>query len=85
MHDLAVEDAGVVVFVSLQNRERVLRTHLKGFGVQRLAFEVENLGFGVESVRGYLAHMKTQPPRTLPQAYARGPRGILGGWAFSFQ
>ena len=28
-HDLAVEDAGVVVFVCLQNRERVLRTHLK--------------------------------------------------------
>ena len=23
------------------------------------------------------------PPRTLPQAYAKGPRGVLGGWAFS--
>ena len=27
--------------------------------------------------------MKTHPPRTLLQACAWGPRGVLGGWVFS--
>ena len=37
-------------------------------------------------LQGYLAHKKLPPPRTLnvPQAYAYGPRGVLGGWAFSY-
>jgi hypothetical protein len=34
----------------------------------------------VEVFKGYLAHKKTPPPRTLPWAYAQGPRGVLGGW-----
>ena len=34
----------------------------------------------VEAFKGYLAHKKTPPPRTLPWAYAQGPRGVLGGW-----
>ena len=33
-------------------------------------------------VQGFLAHKKTHPPRTLPQAYAHGHRGVLGVWAF---
>jgi len=36
-------------------------------------------------IQGYLTHKKTHPPRTLPQAYAQGPRGFLGGWAFSYE
>ena len=32
-----------------------------------------------EALWGYLTHKKTQPPRTLPQAYALGPRGVLEG------
>ena len=35
-------------------------------------------------VEGYLACKKMHPPRTLPQAYGQGPRGFLGGWAFSY-
>ena len=34
------------------------------------------------SIQGYLTYKKTHPPRTLPQAYAWGPRGILGGGRF---
>ena len=33
---------------------------------------------------GVLAHKKTHRPRTVPQAYASGPRGVLGEWAFSY-
>ena len=33
----------------------------------------------------YLAYKKTHPPRTLPYAYAYGPRGVLGEWAFSYE
>ena len=40
--------------------------------------------FLVREVRGYLAYKKTHRLRTLPQAYAQGPRGVLGGWAFSY-
>ena len=36
-------------------------------------------------LHGYLAHKKTNPPRTLPQAYAYGPSGVLGGWAVSYE
>ena len=35
-------------------------------------------------LQGQLAHKKTHPPRTLPKAYAQGPRVVLGGWAFSY-
>ena len=38
-----------------------------------------------EPVQGYLTDKKTHPPRTLPQAYAWGPRGVLGGWASSYE
>ena len=38
----------------------------------------------MSGVQGYLAHKKTHPPRTLPQAYAQGPNGVLGKWAFSY-
>ena len=34
---------------------------------------------------GYLAYKKPHPPRTLPYAYAQGPGGVLGGWAFSYE
>ena len=27
---------------------------------------------------------QTHPPRTLQQDHASGPRGVLGGWAFSY-
>ena len=36
------------------------------------------------NVQGNLAWKKTHPPRTLPWAYAYGPRGVLRGWAFSY-
>ena len=36
-----------------------------------------------KGIQVYLAHKKPHPPRTLPWAYAEGPRGVLGGWAFS--
>ena len=36
------------------------------------------------SVQELLAYKKTHPPRTLPYASAWGPKGILGGWAFSY-
>jgi hypothetical protein len=36
------------------------------------------------TLQGYLAYKKTHPPRILPKAYAWGPRGVLGGWAFSY-
>ena len=36
-------------------------------------------------LQGYLAHKNTQPPRTLPKAYAQGPGGVLGGWAVSYE
>ena len=36
--------------------------------------------------QGYLSDKKTHPPKTLPQAYACGPRVILeGGGAFSYE
>ena len=35
-------------------------------------------------VQGYLTYKKTYPPRTLPEASASGPGGVLGGWAFSY-
>ena len=35
-------------------------------------------------LQGQLAHKKTHPPKTLPQAYAQGPRVVLGGWAVSY-
>ena len=35
-----------------------------------------------QRVQGYLAHKKLPPPRTLPQAYAQGPRVVLGGGLF---
>ena len=36
-----------------------------------------------QRLQGCLTSKKTPPPRTLPRAYAEGPRGILGGWPFS--
>ena len=36
-------------------------------------------------LQGYLTYKKTHTPRTLPQAYAWGPRGVLGGWAVSYE
>ena len=30
----------------------------------------------------YLTYKRTHPLRTLPQAYAWGRRGVMGGWAF---
>ena len=39
---------------------------------------------GLTDYKGYLAHKKTHPPRTLPWAYAQGLSGISGGWAFSY-
>ena len=36
-------------------------------------------------MQGYLAHERAHTPRTLPQAYAKGPRGVLKGWAFSYE
>jgi len=36
-------------------------------------------------LQGYLAHKKTLTPKTLPWAYASGPRGVLGGYAFSYE
>ena len=38
-----------------------------------------------EELQGYLTCKKTHPPRTLPQAYVWGPRGVLGGRAFSYE
>ena len=35
-----------------------------------------------QHLQGHLAHKKTHPPRTIPQAYAYAPVGFLGGWAF---
>jgi hypothetical protein len=35
-------------------------------------------------LQGYLTHKKKHPPRTLPQAYALGHKGVLEGWAFSY-
>ena len=37
---------------------------------------------GPGRVQGYLTYKKTQPPRTLPSAYAWSPKGVLGGRAF---
>ena len=34
-------------------------------------------------VQGYLTYKKTPPPKTLPQAYAQDPTGVLGGGGFS--
>ena len=33
----------------------------------------------VEGMHGFLTYKKTHHPRTLPQAYTYGPRGVLGG------
>ena len=33
--------------------------------------------------RGTSLIRKSAPPETLPWAYALGPRGVLGGWAFA--
>ena len=38
----------------------------------------------IEVVQGYLTYKTTHPPGTLPQAFAEGPRGFLGGWARSY-
>jgi hypothetical protein len=35
-------------------------------------------------VLGFLTHTKSHPPGTLPLAYAEGPRGVLGEWAFAY-
>ena len=35
-----------------------------------------------EEVQGYHAYKKPHPSRTLLQAYAWGPRRVIGGWAF---
>ena len=43
---------------------------------QRLSFSMRN------SHMGKLAHEKLRPPRTLQQAYAQGPREVLGGGSF---
>ena len=40
--------------------------------------------FPMSEVQGYLAGKKTQPPGTLLWAYAKGPRGVLEGWASSY-
>ena len=32
-------------------------------------------------LKGYFAHKKQLPPRTLQQDYAYGPVAVLGGWA----
>ena len=36
-------------------------------------------------VQGYFTGKKTQPPRTLPYAYAQAPQGVLGGRVFSYE
>ena len=36
-----------------------------------------------KQLQGYLAHKTRNPSRTLSWAYALGPRGVLGMWAFS--
>ena len=41
------------------------------------------LSSGEETLQGYLTHKKTHFLRTLPYAYAKGSRGVLGGWVFS--
>jgi len=38
---------------------------------------------GTGAIQGYFAYKITPPPRTL--LYAQGPRGVLGGWAFSYE
>jgi hypothetical protein len=35
------------------------------------------------AIQGYITYKKTHPPRTLPLAYAQGPRRVLGGWALT--
>ena len=35
-----------------------------------------------KELQGYLTYKNPPPPRTLPQAYASGFRGVLGGWVF---
>ena len=37
----------------------------------------------LDYIQRYLTYKKTHPLRTLPQAYARGPRGVPARWAFS--
>ena len=37
------------------------------------------------AVQGYPTYKKTHHPRTLPQAYALGPRVVVGGWVFSYE
>ena len=32
----------------------------------------------IKGSQGYLTYKKTHPPRTLPQAYAKGAKGVLG-------
>jgi len=36
----------------------------------------------LRGLQGCLAHNKTNPPRNLPQAFAKSPRGVLGGGCF---
>ena len=36
-------------------------------------------------LQGYLAQEKPSPTKSLPQAYAYGPRGVLGGCAFFYE
>ena len=40
------------------------------------------MGRTVWRVQGSLAHKKMAAPRTLQQAYAYGPKAVLGGWLF---
>ena len=45
-------------------------------------FMAAMLEVSLGGLQGYLTYKKTHPPRTLPYAYAQGPGGVLGGWAF---
>ena len=36
-------------------------------------------------VQGYLAHKKMPSPWDRTVGYAQGPRGVLGGWAVSYE
>ena len=35
----------------------------------------------LQLVEGYPSYKKTHPPGTLPEAYVKGPRRVVGGWA----
>ena len=40
---------------------------------------------GKTGSQGYLTNKKTHHHRTLPHAYAKGHRGVIGGWACSYE